>query len=96
VSHGYFDTGAVAADLSKAGFEARASIEAVSKISRAASANMAAQAFVRGTPMRGEIEERDQTMLETAVASAERALTDRFGSGPIEGRMRAFVIEVQR
>ncbi|HEX4338838.1 MAG TPA: class I SAM-dependent methyltransferase [Polyangiaceae bacterium] len=96
VPHGYFDTALIAADIAKAGFEAPPSIEPVSKTSRAESATIAAQAFVRGTPLRSEIEERDAAMLETAVTTAERALTARFGNGPVEGRMRAFVIEVPR
>jgi ubiquinone/menaquinone biosynthesis C-methylase UbiE len=92
--HGYSDTGAVAADLAAGGFEKPPFFETVTKVSRASSAEMSARAFVESTPLRGEIEERDVTKLKASVAAAEHALIARFGDGPIEGRMQAFVASV--
>jgi hypothetical protein len=48
--------------------------------------------FCEGTPLRNEIEARDASGLEHATAQATAALARRFGNGPIEGRIRAFVI----
>jgi hypothetical protein len=60
--------------------------------SRAASPRDAAVAYCEGTPLRNEIEARDPAGLERATAHATAALAQRFGNGPIEGRIRAFVI----
>jgi SAM-dependent methyltransferase len=95
IPHGYFDLEVIAKDVIDAGFDPP-SFETVTKISRAPSAKHAAQALVQGTPMRGEIEARDAALLNVAVDVAERALSDRFGAGPIEGQMRAFVVTVTR
>jgi hypothetical protein len=39
-----------------------------------------------------EIEARDASALETATNMAAGALQRRFGSGPIAGRIRAYVV----
>lgn len=96
VPHGYHDVQRIEQDVIAAGFTAPVSIEAVIRPSRAPSARAAAQAFVLGTPLRGELEERSPGRLEAAVDLAERALLERFGAGTIEGSMRAFVVEVAR
>lgn len=96
VPHGYYDVERIERDLLTAGFDSPVSIEAVVQPSRAASARVAAEAFVLGTPLRGELEESSPGKLEAAVEIAERALLERFGSGAIEGSMRAFVVEVVR
>lgn len=96
VPHGYHDVKSIERDVSSAGFESPVSVQAVVRPSRAPSARHAAQAFVLGTPLRGELEEHSPGCLDAAVDLAERALRERFGSGPIEGSMRAFVIEVVR
>ncbi len=53
-------------------------------------------AFCQGTPLRNEIEERGASRLEEATAAVALALEHRFGSGPFEGRMRAFVVKAGR
>ena len=93
VPHGYFHTSEIAADLAMAGFDAPA-FEMVSKVSIASSAAIPAHAYIEGTPIRGEIEQRDASLIESAVHRAERALRDRFGQGPIEGGMQAIVVTV--
>jgi len=64
----------------------------VSEKSKAPSPRDAAVGFCEGTPLRNEIEARDASGLEHATAQATAALARRFGNGPIEGRIRAFVI----
>lgn len=89
--HGYHDRDQIRGDLERAGFGDIA-IEAVDHVSRAASAREPAVAFCQGTPMRSEIEARGAPGLEAATALAEEALRERFGSGEIEGGIRALVV----
>jgi ubiquinone/menaquinone biosynthesis C-methylase UbiE len=89
--HGHHDTASIRRELAEAGFTS-VSIETVEKVSRAASARDPAVAYCQGTPLRNEIEARDASRLEEATQAAADALARRFGSGPIEGRIRAHVI----
>lgn len=89
--HGYADEGRIRADLAAAGF-VDIEVEPVETISRAGSARDVAVAYCQGTPLRGEIEARDAARLEEATQRTEAALVQRFGSGPVEGRIRALVV----
>jgi SAM-dependent methyltransferase len=91
IPHGYHDTRIVERDLAGGGFE-RPEIFTVELPSRAASARAAAIGFCQGTPLRNEIESRDGALLGAATDAAEAALARRFGTGAIEGRMRAHVV----
>jgi ubiquinone/menaquinone biosynthesis C-methylase UbiE len=88
--HGYHDVERIRSDLSQAGFTDM-TIEAVAHTSRANSAEEAATALCQGSPMRNEIEARGGPGLDAATRHAAEALARRFGSGPIEGRIRAYV-----
>src|SRR5262245_11458485 len=86
----------IRADLAAAGF-AGVVITPVGKTSRAPSARAAAIAYYcQGTPWRGEIEARDRTGLVRATDRAASALERRFGTGPIEGHIRALVVTATR
>ena len=89
--HGHHDVGRIREDLKTAGF-ADISVDAVDATSKAASPRHAAVAFCQGTPLRNEIEARDASRLEEATNQAADALARRFGTGAIEGRIRALVI----
>jgi ubiquinone/menaquinone biosynthesis C-methylase UbiE len=89
--HGYHDVEQIRRELNAAGFSDIA-VDAVDAKSRAPSPREAAVAYCHGTPLRNEIEARDASGLEHATAQAAAALARRFGNGPIEGRIRAFVI----
>jgi ubiquinone/menaquinone biosynthesis C-methylase UbiE len=89
--HGYHDVKTIQADLTAAGFK-DISIETVEHTSRAASAREPAVAYCQGTPLRNEIESRGASLLESATQTAAEALAQRFGSGPVEGRIRAHVV----
>ena len=93
--HGYHDVGRIKTDLGAAGFTDIA-IEAVDHTSRAGSPDDPATAFCQGTPMRAEIEARGAPGLEAATQRCTAALAQRFGSGPIEGRIRALVISATK
>ncbi len=88
--HGYHDIGKIRAELAAAGF-ASVAAETVDRTSRAASARDVAIAYCQGTPLRNEIEARDPKGLENATRVAEEALAQRFGTGPVEGPIKAHV-----
>ncbi len=91
IPHGYHDTDAIREQLTAAGF-ANISIDAVDHRSRAPSPRHPAIAYCQGTPLRNEIEARDASRLEEATNKAADAIAERFGNGPVDGRIRAFVI----
>ena len=89
--HGYHDTDQIRDQLAEVGF-ANVSIDAVNNTSRAPSPRHPAVAYCQGTPLRNEIEARDASRMDEATNIAADALAKRFGNGPIDGRIRAFVI----
>lgn len=93
--HGHYDADKIRGELKAAGFT-NISVDPVGKTSKARSAMDAAIAFCQGTPLRNEIEARDPALLEEATRKAADALGARFGSGAIEGRIRALVITAVR
>ena len=95
IPHGYHDVDQVRAELAAAGFAAIA-VETVDDVSKASSARDPAIAYCQGTPLRNEIEARDASRLEEATQASADALARRFGSGPVEGRIRAHVITAMR
>jgi ubiquinone/menaquinone biosynthesis C-methylase UbiE len=93
--HGYHDNDAIRADLKQAGFT-DVSIEPKDAISRAPSAGVAVKAYCQGSPWKAEIEARGAPGLDVAMTKATEALTKRFGAGPIEGKIRAYVITARK
>jgi len=93
--HGHYDVDKIRDELKAAGF-ANISIDAVDKTSKAQTALDAAIAFCQGTPLRNEIEARDPSRIEEATRKSADALATRFGSGAIEGHIRALVITAIR
>jgi ubiquinone/menaquinone biosynthesis C-methylase UbiE len=92
IPHGYHDVEMIRKELTAAGFMG-ISVETVDDTSSASSPRDPAIAYCQGTPLRNEIETRDASRLEDATKEAAQALASRFGSGPIEGRIRAHVID---
>ena len=91
IPHGYHGINRIRDELAAAGF-ANVLIDTVDSVSKASSALDPAIAYCQGTPLRNEIETRDASRLKDATQCAAEALERRFGSGPIEGRIRAIVI----
>lgn len=89
--HGYHDTERIRDDLRRAGF-AYVRMETRAEVSRAAGPMEAATAYCQGTPLRNEIEARDAALMQLATERAAEALAERFGVGPIAGRIQAHVI----
>ncbi|HSV47017.1 MAG TPA: hypothetical protein VLJ58_14610 [Ramlibacter sp.] len=96
VPHGYHDRAAIEADVMAGGFDKPVRIETRTERSRAASARIAALAYCQGTPLRNEIEARAPGRLEEATGAAEQEVARCFGAGPVEGRIQAHVVEVER
>jgi ubiquinone/menaquinone biosynthesis C-methylase UbiE len=89
--HGYHDVKQIGEELKAAGFT-NISIDAVDARSKAASPRDPAIAYCQGTPLRSEIEARGAPGLEEATNKAADAMARKFGTGAVDGRIRAFVI----
>jgi ubiquinone/menaquinone biosynthesis C-methylase UbiE len=93
--HGYHDVARIRRELEEAGFVDIA-MDAVDGVSKASSPDVPAIAICQGTPLRNEIEARDATRLQEATERAAEAVARRFGTGAVEGRIRALVITARR
>ncbi|MGE5512417.1 MAG: class I SAM-dependent methyltransferase [Bacteroidota bacterium] len=93
--HGYNDVAMIREELRAAGFSST-SIETVDHRSKAPSARHAATAYCQGTPLRNEIEARDAARLEEATQRSAEVIAQRFGSGAVDGLVRAHVIKAAR
>jgi ubiquinone/menaquinone biosynthesis C-methylase UbiE len=93
--HGYHDVERIRRELNAGGFT-DISVEAVENRSKASSPRDPAIAYCQGTPLRNEIEARDAALLEQATSHAADALAQRYGTGAVEGRIRAFVFSAIR
>ncbi|KAA1000886.1 methyltransferase domain-containing protein [Paraburkholderia panacisoli] len=94
--HGYFDPQVISRDLADAGFSAAPRFETIAARSRAASARVPAVAYCQGTPLRGEIEARSGAGTENATSACATAIAERFGTGPVDGKIQAHVVIAQR
>jgi len=93
--HGYYDEDLIRKELGEVGF-ADVSYESLDATSSAPSPRHPAMAYCQGTPLRNEIEERDAALLERVTDVAADAISDRFGTGPVEARIRGYVITAVR
>jgi ubiquinone/menaquinone biosynthesis C-methylase UbiE len=93
--HGYHDIGIIKNELAAAGFGVTQS-DTVTYDSKAPSAEVAAIAYCQGTPLRAEIESRKGASLEEATRYAADALANRFGNGPVQGRIQAHVLSAAK
>jgi len=93
--HGHYDTAPLAGQLRAAGFST-VTTEIVTREAQACSAMSVAIGYCQGTPMRNEIEAHDPDRLAEATDVAAAAIIRHFGSGPINGKIRAHVITAVR
>ena len=93
--HGHHDTVALEAQVRTAGFGTVAT-ETVTRESVAPNALSVAVGYCQGTPMRNESEARAPDRLDEATDVVAAAITKRFGSGPVSGKIRAHVITAVR
>jgi SAM-dependent methyltransferase len=94
--HGYHDRATIERDLAKGGFASAPRITTVAARSRADSPRAPAIAYCQGTPLRNEIEERDAPRLDEATSVAAESIARRFGRGPVDGRIQAHVVTLER
>jgi ubiquinone/menaquinone biosynthesis C-methylase UbiE len=89
--HGYHDVAQIREDLRQAGFSI-IEIQTREAVSRAPSARDVATAFCHGSPLRGEIEARDASLLQLALDRATALIASRHGDGPVAGKIQAHVM----
>jgi len=94
--HGYHDLATIERDLGAGGFAKPARIETVAARSQAATARDPAIAYCQGSPLRSEIEARDPAGLGAATDVAAAEIERRFGAGPVDARIQAHVVVVER
>jgi ubiquinone/menaquinone biosynthesis C-methylase UbiE len=89
--HGYHDKASIVQDLARGGFKPP-EIITLAERSRAASARDAVVAYCQGSPWLAEIEAQGPDAMARALDAGTQALEQRFGPGPIEGRIQAHVV----
>ena len=93
--HGYHNTDTIARDLARGGFTASPDITTLAARSKAKSFKIPAIAYCQGTPLRNEIEVRDPSRLGDATDIAAEAIGERFGRGPVNGKIQAHVVTIE-
>lgn len=93
--HGYHDDARIVEEVREAGF-GEVSVTTVAATSRAPSPRHPAIAYAQGTPLRNEIEARDEMKLEEVTDRAADAIARRFGRGPVEAKIQAHVVVAER
>lgn len=94
--HGYHDPVVIAHDLARAGLVRPPDLATLSARSRAESSRIPAIAYCQGTPLRNEIEAHGASRLTEATDAATNAITSQFGRGPVDGKIQAWVISIER
>ncbi|MGZ8261082.1 MAG: class I SAM-dependent methyltransferase [Caldimonas sp.] len=94
--HGYHDRATIERDLRAGGFSSAALIDTVAARSTAPTPRHPAIAYCQGTPLRSEIEARDPARLGEATDFAAAAIARRCGAGPVDGKIQAHIVTVER
>jgi ubiquinone/menaquinone biosynthesis C-methylase UbiE len=89
--HGYHVKDVILDALRSAGFT-DITWETIKRRSVAASCRDPAIGYCQGTPLRSEIETRDASRLAEATEAAARRIGERFGNGPVDGKIQAHII----
>ena len=87
----YGDTRQIESDLRAGGFR-HVSIQQVSLVGRAPSADYAAMGVVQGTPMANAIDERRSITVDAFTAVISASLTRELGDGPLALPMQAWIV----
>ena len=93
--HGYFDREVIARELAAAGFSAAPRFETMAAQSRAPSASVPAMAYCQGSPLRNEIQARSGASLAEVTSACALAIAERFGAGPVVGKIQAHIVHAQ-
>ena len=95
-AHGYYNQATIEQDLQAAGFVSPPRVHTVAARCRAVSPRGPAIAYCQGTPLRNEIEARDKSRLSETTDLATSAIVQRFGSGPVDAKIQAHIVVVDR
>ena len=95
IPHGYSDIEEIASDLKRGGFIATPNVETVTARSKASNPAIPAIAFCQGTPLRTEIANRDASLMKHATDVATAAVSERFGSSAVDGKMQGHIISIR-
>lgn len=87
--HGYPER--IRAELEQAGFR-QIVIDKVTATSRAPDPSHPAIAYVRGTPMYGEIAPHGEAMVRRIIEAATEEIRARFGTGAVKAKTQGYVI----
>jgi SAM-dependent methyltransferase len=87
--HGYHDPDTIRADVSAGGLRVD-SIDLVELTGTAPSARVVTEGYAFGSPLRFDIERAGD--LRSVVSAATDRMTERFGAGPITGRLAAYIV----
>ncbi|HIG39134.1 MAG TPA: class I SAM-dependent methyltransferase [Gammaproteobacteria bacterium] len=90
--HGYFDIEKIKSDVAEAGFSDVPRVDTISARSKASDPSIPAIAYCQGTPLRSEIEAIDSSLLDQATEAVTQAISARFGSGAVDGKIQALVV----
>ncbi len=93
--HGYHDLATIARDLKAGGFSSSPHTSTVAVRSQATSPRIPATAYCQGTPLRNEIEAHGTSRLDEATDIAAEAIAQKFGRGPVDGKIQAHVIAIE-
>lgn len=93
--YGYYDIGTIDRILGTAGFK-EINIETIAKFTRAPSPADPAIGFCQGSPLRAEIEARAAPRLTEITEIAALAVANRYGAGPVRGKIQAHVVTARR
>jgi len=91
VPYGWHDIDVIKEELARGGWKSGVTHEVVTATSRADSARSTAMALCQGSPLRADIEARDPARLQEATDTVIAALSEKYGSGAMEGKMQAIV-----
>jgi hypothetical protein len=94
--YAYNDRVTIERDVLSGGAPRPPLIETVTARSRAGSHRDPAIGFVQGTPLRNEVEARDAERLGEATDVAAEAIARRFGRGPVDAKIQALVVTVEK
>ncbi len=96
VPHGYYSRSIIEQDLAAGGFTVRHDFTTLTARSQARSPRIPAMGYCQGTPLRNEIEERDASLLGDATLLALDAISERFGTTNISGKLQAHIVTVEK
>ena len=96
IPFGYHNLKVINEDLVRSGFNGKIETQNVEKRSIADSPMDVAISLCEGTPLRNEILSRDKSKLDYSKQVASKAIEREFGSGRVDGKMKAYVVIAEK